>query len=130
MFHQHLHCEEMYPVQVINDCCLLLPPLNTFLHSGQISLTSSGSASEVPPPAPPRSFSVRQSANRKSGSSFGSRDASPTSTPQVCQQSTVSCVFVTFPDHFYSDTLSSDPSQRTSTATHYYILSRFCCKSF
>ena len=42
-----------------------------------------GGIGDTPPPAPPRSYSVRQSGNRKSGSSFGSGDPSPTSTPQV-----------------------------------------------
>ncbi len=55
--------------------------------AGSISLTSlNGSGSlegGAPPQAPPRSTSVRNVLNRKSGSSIDSRDGSPSSTPRV-----------------------------------------------
>lgn len=53
-----------------------LPSLNG---SVGVNQTDGG---DMPPPAPPRSTSVRNIINRKSGSSVDSRDASPTSTPR------------------------------------------------
>lgn len=87
MSHLPLLSVEMCLVQVMicifKNLEIVLIFISLIFVLDQIISAGTGNVSEVPPPAPPRSFSVRQSSNRKSGSSFGSRDASPTSTPQV-----------------------------------------------
>ncbi len=51
------------------------------------SSSSTGQQGEAPPPlAPPRSTSVRHPVNRMSGSSFDSRDGSPSSLSRVSNQ--------------------------------------------
>ena len=90
------------------------------ISAGQSSLTGSGGGSttpspsvggsgggDLPPPAPPRSSSVRLQQNRRSGSSLGSRDTSPSATPQVrlhTHANTHTCDIMETHTHVYSRT--------------------------